>query len=56
MLSILEATDAGSIVTTTIADLSTQVGTIIPAALGLAATVFGARFLWSKAKGLISRS
>lgn len=51
---LLEVGDAASVVGEAISGLSANVATVIPAALGVSALVFGASYLWRKARKLVS--
>lgn len=50
----METVNAAGIVGEALTSLSTDVATVIPAALGIAVLVFGASYLWRKAKTLVS--
>ena len=46
--------DAATVVGNALTSLSADVAVVIPAALGVAVVVFGASYLWRKAKTLVS--
>lgn len=50
----MEPTTAISTVTGAITSLSGDVATVIPAALGVSVLVFGASYLWRKARKLVN--
>lgn len=52
-MTVLMEAGAVDAVTTAIQGLGTQVGTLVPIALGVAITPFAARWLFKKAKGLM---
>lgn len=53
MLVPLSASGADAAVKAALETLKGNLATVIPIALGVSILAFGARFLWSKARGLV---